>query len=345
MSGTRGGYLGIVGRPLIVLAAVGGLLGWNLRRRVEPAPAAPAAVEAPTVVERAEVVPAARRPMPSLDGAVVRSALEELARARDARAAAEAALAAGAARIEAATRDRTEIREQVSGLEGEAAILGSRAERALRDRAAAEAELKGLKAELATLAAAPARKRAKPLVERNPVARPPGGEEYHFEVRGDRVAYINLNALLERLKVDARIQLRMMTVPKPIEGEVGPVGWFSLRYQMLPAGLELGGGSFSGRGAVQASFALSRWEVVPTQNLRGETLAEALSPASDFARAVNTLDPRSDAITIWVYPDGFAMYRQVRDWLHQRGFLVAARPLPAEMPIRGSPSGSVSAGQ
>ncbi len=48
---------------------------------------------------------------------------------------------------------------------------------------------------------------------------------------------------------------------------------------------------------------------------------------------------------MWIYPDGFALYRRLRDDLHARGFTVAARPLPDNMTIRGSPSGSLSAGQ
>jgi hypothetical protein len=48
---------------------------------------------------------------------------------------------------------------------------------------------------------------------------------------------------------------------------------------------------------------------------------------------------------MWVYADGFPLYRRLRDELHARGFLVAARPLPEGMTIKGSPSGSLSAGQ
>ena len=48
---------------------------------------------------------------------------------------------------------------------------------------------------------------------------------------------------------------------------------------------------------------------------------------------------------MWVYPDGFALYRKLRDDLHERGYTVSARPLPEGMAIRGSPAGSVSAGQ
>ncbi|HEU5117213.1 MAG TPA: hypothetical protein VFT74_11155, partial [Isosphaeraceae bacterium] len=170
------------------------------------------------------------------------------------------------------------------------------------------------------------------------------GEEHHFEVRRDRIAFINLPRLMDEVRLDARVQLRMAGRVRPISGQVGPVGEFGLQYEMVPDGFEIGMGSY-GSQAQSISYSLSGWEIVPSQDLRGETLRQAMQPASDFSRALSVLQPDYDTITLWVYPDGFTMYRQVRDLLHERGFLVAARPLPDGTPIRGSPSGSVSAGQ
>ena len=50
-------------------------------------------------------------------------------------------------------------------------------------------------------------------------------------------------------------------------------------------------------------------------------------------------------MTLWVYPDSFTLFRKLREDLQARGYLVAARPLPDGMAIRGSPAGSLSAGQ
>ena len=97
--------------------------------------------------------------------------------------------------------------------------------------------------------------------------------------------------------------------------------------------------------SLNTSYELNSWEIVPTQNLRGESYEQAISPASDFAQATGRLNPQRDAITMWIYPDGFELYRVLRDILHQRGFLISARPLPEDMLIRGSPSGSISAAQ
>ena len=93
------------------------------------------------------------------------------------------------------------------------------------------------------------------------------------------------------------------------------------------------------------SYDLRGWEVVPTFEGRGETYEATRRPISEYTRAIGRLNPGRSTVTMWVYPDGFALYRRLRDDLHARGFTVAARPLPDNMAIRGSPSGSLSAGQ
>jgi len=193
-----------------------------------------------------------------------------------------------------------------------------------------------LQGELKALNEAP-RPRRKALVDKSPVAKLPDGEEFHFEVRGNRVAFIDLERLLDRVKSDARMQIRMSNGNRPVSGVAGPVGAFSIQYEV--ARLDNGVDPRIG------NFGLTGWEITPEQQTRGETFTQLMGSASDFSRAINRLNPARDVVTLWVYPDGFALYRQLRDSLHSRGFLVAARPLPDAMPIRGSPTGSMSSAQ
>jgi hypothetical protein len=92
-------------------------------------------------------------------------------------------------------------------------------------------------------------------------------------------------------------------------------------------------------------FELSGWELLPESDNRGETFEATRGPLSEYSRATNRLSPDRSTITLWVYPDSFTLFRQVRDELTERGFSVAARPLPAGMTIRGSPMGTQSAAQ
>jgi hypothetical protein len=199
-----------------------------------------------------------------------------------------------------------------------------------------------LKTELATLAQAP-RPKAKVLSNKNPVARPADGDEYHFEVRGDRVAFIDLDRLIAMVKADAQLRIRLTDGARVVDNEVGPVGAFSLHYVLgrsIPGGFD---DLMDRRGSL--SYDLRGWEVVPHFEGRGETYESTRRPVSEYARVVSRINPLKGTLTMWVYPDGFPLFRKLRDDLHARGYTVAARPLPDGMAIRGSPAGSMSAGQ
>ena len=80
------------------------------------------------------------------------------------------------------------------------------------------------------------------------------------------------------------------------------------------------------------------WEIVRrSRQPMASTFESSRSPSSNYGRAIRQLSPGRDTITMWIYPDGFPLYRKLRDDLHARGFMVAARPLPEGTSIRGSP--------
>jgi hypothetical protein len=204
-----------------------------------------------------------------------------------------------------------------------------------------EAENDKLKRELAALAHAP-RPTAKVLSNQNPVARPTDGNEIHFELRRNRITFIDLDRLIDKVKADALLRIRLNDGARVVEARVGPIGAFSLQYTLsrgLPAGLD---DVIERRGL---RYDLRGWEVVPEFEGRGETYETTRQPVSEFARAISRLNPERNAVTLWIYPDAFPLFRKLRDDLHARGFLVAGRPLPDGMAIRGSPAGSLSAGQ
>ena len=170
----------------------------------------------------------------------------------------------------------------------------------------------------------------------SPVAKPAKGNEYHFEVRDGRVAFIDLEKLMELVKKDFQVRMRLSGSPRGIRSEVGPVGEYGLAYEIGPANDLLSGST---------GFGMKGWEVVPARDPRGETVEQAMQGLSEFQRSIKRLSPREATITMWVYPSGFTAFRQMRDQLHTQGFMVAARPLPEGVPVRGSPTGSLSAGQ
>lgn len=298
--------------------------------KAKPKPAAVVAAPAPAPVPAPEVDRAAvERAEAALDAATRDRARAE-ARAGNARRRLATAAAQAASDARAAKTLSFRVRDPSARISQAAARGGLR-----------RAEKQALEREVATLAQAP-RPKAKVLSNKNPVAKPASADEHHFEVRRDRVSYIDLDRLFTLVKSDVQLRMRLSDGARSFDSQVGPVGAFSLQYSFarsLPTGLE----ELLERGRV--SYDLRYWEVVPGFEARGETYEAARKPISDYARTISRLSPTHATITMWVYPDGFGLYRKLRDDLHAKGFLVAARPLPEGMAIRGSPGGSLSAGQ
>ncbi|CAN5886995.1 hypothetical protein BH23PLA1_BH23PLA1_26560 [soil metagenome] len=311
------------------------------------APEAPAVVFAPVVEPEPEPEPV---PEPEPPPPPPEPDLEAIARAEAEVAAIRRELEQAEARVKAAEHALEQAADQ-----GEADALSARQmatrlrepqdrlSRAEDEWMAIRHEHDRLRRELAELEARP-RPRQALNTRQSPVARAVGGQEFHFEVRGDRVAFLDMDRLVKLVEADARLRIRMMVEApgRPISSTVGPVGAFSMRYEIGQAPLSALDDLIRPRGA---TFSLLGFEIVPEQRVRGETFELALSPASDFSRVLNRLRPGSSAVTLWVYPDGFPLYRRLSAFLHDQGFTVAARPLPEGLPIRGSPDGSLSAGQ
>ncbi len=172
----------------------------------------------------------------------------------------------------------------------------------------------------------------KPLRFRTPVSRVVQSEELHFECKDGRVAFVDLAAFLEDLKHDLQTRTQELRTQGRITGVANPLGAFELHYT-----LEL---QDDRSGAVNGS-----WQVVPIAAQRGETAVAALRPGSMFRQIVDRLDPEHTTVTFWVYPDSFALYRQLRDLLHRSNVEVAGRPLPEGTLIGASPNGRKSRGQ
>jgi hypothetical protein len=121
------------------------------------------------------------------------------------------------------------------------------------------------------------------------------------------------------------------------------VGGFRLRYTLERHDVSPELAKETGRGGSYAR--LQKWTLIPASNELGEPVRLALQEGSDFREALARILPGRTTITVWVYPDGFDAFRQIRKELYRRGYTLAARPLPLGAPISGSPEGSKSAAQ
>jgi hypothetical protein len=329
---------------MLVLVAIATSALWRREAHPKPVPAAAplvATTEAPRLKPKARPAADPEPLAPRLDREAVARGEAELAAARADRERASK-------RLEQATAELGQASAESAGQALAARSLGSRLRdpsarihRASQRAVALRAERSKIQSDLSSLANV-TKPRRKSLTDRTPVAKPAEGTEYHFEVRHSRVTFLDLEKLLDRAKADAQLHIRLNEGGRPISSTVGPVGAFSMRYELVRSLTQMVDDVLDLRGP---TYTFRRMEVIPEFEGRGDTFEAAMQPASDFARTINRLTPTRATITMWVYPDGSALYRKLREALHAKGFLVAARPLPEGMAIGISPFGSQSAGQ
>ena len=141
-------------------------------------------------------------------------------------------------------------------------------------------EREKIEKEVSTLRQLPRPKLAS-ILSKSPVARPAGGDEYHFELQRNRITFINLERLLQLTREDAQVRLRMTDRVPVITNKVGPVGAFSIEYELVravPGSME----ELLERRSIR--FDLRAWELVPESDNRGETYELTRNPLSEFSR-------------------------------------------------------------
>lgn len=167
------------------------------------------------------------------------------------------------------------------------------------------------------------------------------GKEVHYRLHNNKVAYLPVEELLDRLRPQMHRQREWLIRSGSRRGDVGPVSGFRMEYLIEVRRLSIvdelrQGGSMT--------IGISEWHLVPEPDLESETADKALKEGSEFLRTLRAADPDS-TVTFWVYPDSFPIYRRLQEFAHQENLTVATRPLPFGVPIGGSPQGTRSSGQ
>src|SRR5262249_29664704 len=163
---------------------------------------------------------------------------------------------------------------------------------------------------------------------------PVHAEQLMFELRQGRIVFADVAGLLAEVRLEMEQKARELRTTRQVQGVVGPSGAFRLHYT-----LERERGVLDNLGAAAETsfrYGLTEWRVEPVVAVRGETADQALAAGSAFRQIVDAVDPRQAVVTVWVYPDSFAAYRRLRDYLHDREVVVAGRPLPEGVPIAAS---------
>jgi hypothetical protein len=175
-----------------------------------------------------------------------------------------------------------------------------------------------------------------------PMAKTVFGHEVHLRLHRGRVAYVPWDDFIARLKVDASQKAGRLREQPEYTDTIGPVGGFWMRYTLKKESHVLQGKVGV---AVQQTVSLEKFELLAEDDEMGEPLEEALREDSQLAAVLAKNRPSSTTITVWTYPDSFSEFRRLKRVLFDRGYVTAARPLPPDHPIGGSPDGTRSAAQ
>jgi len=229
-------------------------------------------------------------------------------------AAAEKQIADGRAKLDSANQEDFDLRRQINE------------NHAVLDRG--EAELDEIKSE-------------KPQVQEvkhypTPISRTVIGHEVHFQLLGGRVTYVPIDDFIDDVRANLRGSAGDLANITDKVGVVGPRNGFEFRYTMDVV-------MDRGRGVV--GIRTREFQVVPVGMQQGETVQKALGQRSEFRTALAPHSPRDTTVTLWVYPDSFDAYGQLKEELHNIGYATAGRPLPNGVLIGGSDHGTKSSAQ
>jgi hypothetical protein len=175
-----------------------------------------------------------------------------------------------------------------------------------------------------------------------PMAKTVFGTEIHFRLLGGRLAYVPWDEMLERLKADAPSHVHKLRDAPRAEMSLPVISGFGARYVLQRAEVEI---QTRMGVASQSKIELEKIYFVDAEPNLGVPLAEALKSGSQFRSLLAGRRPEQTTVTIWVYPDSFDQFRDLKAELFKQGYLTAGRPLPTGHPIGGSPDGSRSSAE
>ncbi|TWU57250.1 hypothetical protein [Rubripirellula reticaptiva] len=174
-----------------------------------------------------------------------------------------------------------------------------------------------------------------------PMAKTVFGDEIHLRLKGNLLSVVPVDRLVDEIKVDFE-RAAVGSREGQLDGAVGPVRGYVARYVIDKNRAMVNNG---GRAQMATRVQLVGMTLEPLAEPHGQEIGKVLSGSSELDIELAGRDPRSTTITVWVYPDSFGAFRGLKERLYAKGFATAARPLPMDRPISGSPSGSRSSAQ
>jgi hypothetical protein len=173
----------------------------------------------------------------------------------------------------------------------------------------------------------------------NPIAKTVFTEEIHFQIRNGKIAYVPLEELLSRMKSEVKSKVEQLRQQPRVVATLGPIQNFQLQYELVGEVVR----QSTPNGVMEKTMIqFNGFQLIPSSDDLGVPVEQAVGDAerlSEFRKLLQRFPSQKTTISLWVYPDSFTHYNQVKHWLYQQGYQVACWPLDADKRISGSPSG------
>ncbi|HMO13728.1 MAG TPA: hypothetical protein PKD64_08230 [Pirellulaceae bacterium] len=175
-----------------------------------------------------------------------------------------------------------------------------------------------------------------------PLAKTVFQDEVHVRIAKGLIEFVPVDELVEKMRGEWKLKAEKLKSSNHTTETVGPVGNFRLQYVLeaeevsTPTDLGL---------ISERRLTFRRFVILPTQDNLGEPVETAFQSGSRFRKQLSGLVPAKTTVSIWVYPDSYAEFNQVKTFLQRSGYQTAVWPLPMGRPISGGPDGYRSTAQ
>jgi hypothetical protein len=170
----------------------------------------------------------------------------------------------------------------------------------------------------------------------NPIAKTVFSDEIHFRLRRGKIVYVPMDALVNKMRAEWKVKAEKLRRSNRTEETVGPVENFLLQYELQSE--TVSSPTQSGR-VGQQIVRFNRFSLFPISEDIGTEVEQALAGETAFTSRLKRFKPAKTTVSIWVYPDSYSEYNQVKDWLYENGFQVACWPMDFNKRISGGPNG------
>jgi hypothetical protein len=169
-----------------------------------------------------------------------------------------------------------------------------------------------------------------------PIAQTVFGREVHFHLRDNKILFVPFDELVQRLRATWETHAEELPVGQTTTETLEPMGSFRLQYELRSDEKTLP----TANGMVMSRVvALQRFWLLPVQSGLGEPMEQAVGSDSQFAATIKRYSPNDTTVSIWVYPESYTSFLELRKILIKQGYRVAVWPLTPDQRISGSPDG------